>query len=56
MIHFLIYLKSRRKIRVSQPIELLRGSSVGEREPKSKWILAILGAVALIEGYYLLLV
>ena len=34
VIHFLIYLKSRRKIRVSQPIELLRGSSVGEREPK----------------------
>lgn len=55
VIHFLIYLKSRRKIRVSQPIELLRGSSVGEREPKSKWILAILGAVALIEGYYLAL-
>ena len=24
-------------------------------EPKSKWILAILGAVALIEGYYLAL-
>ena len=55
VIHFLIYLKSRRKIRVSQPIELLRGSSVGEREPKSKWILAILGAAALIEGYYLAL-
>lgn len=54
-IHFLIYLKSRRKIRTSQPIELLRGSSVGEREPKSKWILAILGAAALIEGYYLAL-
>ena len=55
VIHFLIYLKSRRKIRVSQPIELLRGSSVGEREPKSKWILAILGVAALIEGYYLAL-
>lgn len=55
VIHFLIYLKSRRKIRISQPIELLRGSSAGEREPKSKWILAILGAAALIEGYYLAL-
>ena len=55
VIHFLIYLKSRRKIRTSQPIELLRGSSVGEREPKSKWILAILGAAALIAGYYMAL-
>lgn len=55
VIHFLIYLKSRRKIRISQPIELLRGGSAGEREPKSKWILAILGAAALIEGYYLAL-
>lgn len=55
VIHLLIYLKSRRKIRISQPIELLHGSSVGEREPKSKWILAILGAVSLIIGYYLAL-
>ena len=55
VIHFLIYLKSRRKIRTSQPIELLHGSSVGEREPKSKWILAVLGAAALIVGYYLAL-
>ena len=55
VIHFLIYLKSRRKIRTSQPIELLRGSSVGEREPKSKWILAVLGAAALIAGYYMAL-
>ncbi len=55
VIHFLIYLKSRRKIRTSQPIELLHGSSVGEREPKSKWILAVLGVAALIAGYYMAL-
>lgn len=55
VIHFLIYLKSRRKIRTSQPIELLHGSSVGEREPKSKWILAVMGAAALAAGYYMAL-
>ena len=32
-------------------MELLRGSSEGEREPKSKWVLAVLGAVFLAAGY-----
>lgn len=54
-IHLLIYLKSRRRIRISQPIELLRGSNVGEKEPKSKWLLALSGALCLAVGYYLAL-
>lgn len=41
------------KIRRLKPIELLQGSNVGEREPKAKWILALLGAVCLSIGYYL---
>lgn len=40
-----------RTIRVAQPVELLRGSSEGEREPKSKWVLAVLGVVFLAAGY-----
>ena len=41
------------KIRRLKPIELLQGSNVGEREPKAKWILALLGAVCLSIGYYI---
>lgn len=39
----------------AKPIELLRGGEVGEREPKSNWLLTILGALALGAGYYLAL-
>lgn len=36
-----------------KPIELMTTSHVGEREPKAKWILAILGILCLSIGYYL---
>jgi len=39
-------------ITLSNPIELLRGSQVGEREPKSRWLLALSGIVALLGSYY----
>lgn len=39
------------KIQVSRPIELLRGGSVGEREPKTRWLLTILGILTLGGGY-----
>ncbi len=38
-----------------KPIELLRGGHVGEREPKAKWLLALIGLAALGCGYYLAL-
>jgi len=38
-----------------KPIELLRGSDEGEKEPKAKWIIAIMGFVCLGIGYYLAL-
>lgn len=52
-IFLLIYLDSLRQITFSKPIELLHGGSVGEKEPKAKWILAILGVGCLGTGYYL---
>ena len=55
IIFALIYLKSVFTIGISDPIELLRGSSVGEREPRARWILALLGAVMLGIAYYLAL-
>ncbi len=38
-------------VRVAQPAVLLRGGSEGEREPKSKWVLAVLGVIFLAAGY-----
>lgn len=38
-----------------KPIEMLRGGHVGEREPKAKWLLALIGLAALVCGYYLAL-
>lgn len=43
------------QIRLSNPIELLRGGSQGEREPKTKWILAVFGIVSIGAGYYMAL-
>lgn len=50
-VFFLIFLNSVRQVHFSKPIELLRGGNMGEREPKTKWIMAILGAAALAGGY-----
>ncbi|MCI9443368.1 MAG: FtsX-like permease family protein [Oscillospiraceae bacterium] len=41
------------KVRVSKPIELLRGGNTGEREPKTKWLMTLLGVVTLGAGYYI---
>ena len=40
-------------IRLAKPIELLQGGNVGEKEPKTKLILAIIGAISLGLGYYI---
>ena len=52
-IFFLTLLSNLRQGHISQPIELLRGSQVGEREPRANWPLAILGIVLLAAGYAL---
>lgn len=53
LIFLVIYFHSVHQIRASEPIELLRGGNVGEKEPKAKWFVAVLGAVSLGLGYYL---
>ncbi len=52
-VFLLIYLDSLRQIAFANTIELLHGSSTGEREPRANWVLAVLGAVCLAAGYYL---
>ncbi len=39
------------QVQKASPIELLRSSSQGEREPKTRWVLAVLGILALGTGY-----
>lgn len=41
------------QVRLSNPIELLHGSDVGEKEPKAHWLLALLGVLCLGVGYYM---
>ncbi|NBJ14603.1 MAG: FtsX-like permease family protein [Dehalobacter sp. 4CP] len=44
------------EIRLAKPIELLHGGQTGEREPKTKWMLAILGILTLGAGYTIAIV
>lgn len=37
----------------AKPIELLRGGQVGEKEPRVKWPLVVIGLLALGSGYYI---
>lgn len=49
----LIYLNMLRQIHLAKPIELLAGSNAGEREPKTKIIMTLLGLALISVGYYL---
>lgn len=53
IIQILIFLNGLRQIWFLNPIELLHGENVGEREPKTKIIMAVLGLLCLGAGYYL---
>lgn len=46
-----ILLNSVRIVYTTKTIELLHGSNTGEKEPKTKWLLAILGVLCLGGGY-----
>lgn len=41
------------QIHLSNPIELLHGKELGEKEPKTKWLLALFGILCLGGGYYI---
>ena len=54
-IFILIFLYNLLQMKLSNPIELLRGGNTGEREPKTKWIMTIIGIFCLAGGYYIAL-
>lgn len=43
------------QVQLANPMELLRGSNQGEKEPKTKWLLTIIGVLAIGTGYYIAL-
>ena len=50
-IFLLNYLLNLLRLNRVKPIELLKGSESGEREPKTKWVLAVVGLITLGAGY-----
>ena len=55
LIFALTLLNNLRQIHLSKPIELIKGGQTGEKEPKTKWILTIIGVLSLGSGYYIAL-
>lgn len=39
------------KVHLTKPVELLKGDKIGEKEPKAKWIIALIGVVTMGAGY-----
>lgn len=52
-IFFAILLFNLIQIRCTKPIDLLHGGNIGEKEPKAKWLLALIGLILLGIGYYI---
>lgn len=44
------------QLRKVNPVDLLRGGNVGEREPKTKWLLTLIGVVTMAVGYAIAIV
>ena len=51
VIFLCIYFFSFIRVQICQPIELLKGENTGEKEPKTRHIMAIIGALCLAAGY-----
>lgn len=54
-IFFVTLLWNLLQITMSKPIELLKGGNIGEREPKSKVLITIIGLITLGAGYFIAL-
>ncbi len=53
VIFVVILLVNIRKVYKAKPIELLKAENAGEREPKAKWLMALIGFICLFAGYYI---
>ena len=52
-IFILTLISNLKHIHLTKPIELLKGGELGEKEPKTKWGLTLLGVICLGVGYYI---
>ena len=52
-IFLMIFLNSVRQVHLSNPIELLRSRNLGEKEPKTKGVMAVIGILCLVCGYFI---
>ena len=52
-IFLLLFFKSVGQVGLSNPVELLRSESVGEKPPKANWVFGVLGIVILAAAYYI---
>lgn len=50
-IFILILLSSLWQVYATKPVDLLKGGNIGEKEPKTKWFITILGVLTLGGGY-----
>ena len=53
VLFLVLYLYNLRQVQKASPIELLHSDTVGEKEPKSRWLLALFGLLTLGGGYAL---
>ncbi len=53
VIYLLTLVNDLRQIHLVNPIELMQSAGAGEKEPKAKWLMAVLGLICLGVGYYL---
>lgn len=51
VIFFVSFMINAASIRFSNPIQLLKGGQVGEKEPKTKWLMTLVGVITLGAGY-----
>lgn len=52
-IFVLTLLNNLRQIHLAKPVELLKGGQVGEKEPRTRWVLTLIGLSSLGSGYYI---
>ncbi|EOR24490.1 MULTISPECIES: ABC transporter permease [Clostridium] len=52
-IFVLTLLNNLRQIYLAKPVELLKGGQVGEKEPRTRWVLTLIGLTSLGSGYYI---
>ncbi|MEA4927463.1 MAG: FtsX-like permease family protein [Candidatus Limiplasma sp.] len=53
LLFLLLMLYNGFQVRAVSPVELLRGGQVGEKEPRARWILAVLGLLFTGAGYWI---